>query len=90
MREYPSAAAFAEDTKVPLAKLQETFESLQTYAAGTVKDPFGKSTCSSILEGTRSDHQPANFTNSVYSPDEPLLVAEMTPVVHYVRCFPVS
>ncbi|KAI0709117.1 FAD binding domain-containing protein [Earliella scabrosa] len=67
MREYPSAAAFAEDTKVPLAKLQETFESLQRYAAGTVKDPFGKT----------------NFTNSVYSPDEPLLVAEMTPVVHY-------
>ena len=52
MREYPSAAAFAEDTKVPLAKLQETFESLQTYAAGTVKDPFGKSTCSSILDET--------------------------------------
>lgn len=26
----------------------------------------------------------ANFANSLYSLNEPLLVAEMTPVVHYV------
>ncbi len=32
----------------------------------------------SLLRGT------ANFTNASYSLDEPLLVAEMTPVVHYV------
>ncbi|KAI0748047.1 FAD binding domain-containing protein [Daedaleopsis nitida] len=67
MREYESATAFAQDTNVPLSNLKATFEALQSYASGTARDPFGKS----------------NFTNSVYALEEPLLVAEMTPVVHY-------
>ena len=79
-------AAFAEDTKVPLANLKATFDALQTYAEGKAKDPFGKSMCIArplaLHFGLRLP--PANFANSLYSLDEPLLVAEMTPVVHYV------
>ncbi|RPD73162.1 Flavocytochrome c [Lentinus tigrinus ALCF2SS1-7] len=67
MREYESAAALAEDAKIPLANLEATFDAQRSYAKGLTQDPFGKT----------------NHTNAVYTLDEPLLVAEMTPVVHY-------
>ncbi len=43
MREYESAAAFAEDAKIPLPNLRDTFEAHTAYAQGTAKDQFGKS-----------------------------------------------
>ena len=43
MREYESAAALAEDAKIPLASLKTTFEAQLAYSKGEKQDPFGKS-----------------------------------------------
>ncbi|KAL1739088.1 FAD binding domain-containing protein [Schizophyllum fasciatum] len=67
MKRYENAAELASDTGLPLSALEATFKSHQAYADGREKDPFGKTT----------------FDNATYTVDEPLLVAQMTPVVHY-------
>ncbi|KAL1756718.1 FAD binding domain-containing protein [Schizophyllum commune] len=67
MKRYENAAELAQDTGLPLSALEATFKSHQAYADGREKDPFGK----------------GNFDNATYTLDEPLLVAQMTPVVHY-------
>lgn len=67
MKRYENAATVAEETGIPLSALEATFTAHQAYADGREKDPFGKT----------------NFDNATYTLDEPLLVAQMTPVVHY-------
>ncbi|KAJ7110955.1 hypothetical protein C8R44DRAFT_856750 [Mycena epipterygia] len=68
MRRCPDVAAFAAETGIPPETLLVTFVSHGTYASGAQPDPLGKQT----------------FHNAQYAPDEPLHVALITPVVHYL------
>ncbi|KAJ7088366.1 Flavocytochrome c [Mycena belliarum] len=67
MKRYASAAEFSADAGIPLAALEATFVSYNASASGTAPDPFGKAT----------------FHNALYTPNEELHVAVITPVVHY-------
>ena len=86
MKRYENAAELAQDTGLPLSALEATFKSHQAYADGREKDPFGKGEWLHPLRMPRViEKATGNFDNATYTLDEPLLVAQMTPVVHYVR-----
>lgn len=86
MKRYENAAELAQDTGLPLSALEATFKSHQAYADGREKDPFGKGGWSHSRFTVRNiKRATGNFDNATYTLDEPLLVAQMTPVVHYVR-----
>ncbi|KAF9268396.1 Flavocytochrome c [Marasmius fiardii PR-910] len=67
MRKYESGEAFANEANLPLENLRNTFESHTLYGAGKATDPLGK----------------MHFDNPSYSIENPVFVAEITPVLHY-------
>ncbi|KAK1234143.1 hypothetical protein PQX77_002655 [Marasmius sp. AFHP31] len=67
MKRYESGSQLAVEGDVPLENLQKTFESHSLYGEGKATDPLGK----------------RHFDNALYTIDAPILVAEITPVLHY-------
>ncbi|KAK0195922.1 Flavocytochrome c [Armillaria mellea] len=67
MKKFGNAAALAEEMGVPADSLKKTFEAHGRYARNEETDPFGKTF----------------FHNPTFDPEAPILVALMTPVVHY-------
>ncbi|KAF5389939.1 hypothetical protein D9757_003655 [Collybiopsis confluens] len=67
MQKFANLKDVADSMMVPVQELETTFNSHRSYASGQGKDPFGK----------------AHFHNFEISFEEPLLVALITPVVHY-------
>ncbi|KAG7096500.1 hypothetical protein E1B28_003930 [Marasmius oreades] len=67
MKRYDSGEEFAIEAKLPLENLRNTFGSHTMYGEGKATDPLGKT----------------YFDNSWYSVEKPVLVAEITPVLHY-------
>lgn len=87
MKRYEKASEFTTETKISSDTLEKTFGDYLLYATGKLVDPTGKSNyihlCHSDIV---TDLFPIEtFEHAVYKMDEPLLVAELTPVVHYVR-----
>ncbi|KAL0066007.1 hypothetical protein AAF712_006997 [Marasmius tenuissimus] len=67
MKRYESGSQLAVEGDVPLENLQKTFDSHSLYGEGKATDPLGK----------------RHFDNALYTIDAPILVAEITPVLHY-------
>lgn len=94
MKQYSNAKDFAEASGVPFGNLQTTFTQHTQLAEGGNEDPFGK--CTSALQHLSTSLNThsiplcvvAIFHNAIYSVDQPIHVAIITPVVHYVRLFP--
>ncbi|KAI3616951.1 fumarate reductase [Moniliophthora roreri] len=69
MKRYTDGNEFTRDKNLPSGNLAATFASFRSYADGQESDPFGR---------VYFDHRHTDI-----GINQPLLVAEITPVVHY-------
>ncbi|KAK7051358.1 hypothetical protein VNI00_004858 [Paramarasmius palmivorus] len=88
MKKYAAGNEFAREKSLPTETLGTTFDSFKSYANGEKTDPFGRGRhvfvrtlgSESFAELSRAT---AYFDHRDFDINQPLLAAEITPVVHY-------
>ncbi len=85
MRRYEGVKELAWDMNADVETLTKTFEAHGRYAKQEAEDPFGKSEFRTLFLIFFGSSATEFFHHPMFPLEGPILVAQMTPVVHYVR-----